>query len=68
MERVETYRSWRDKLLAELSKQICRPCTDERKKYGTLDYDNPLNCDCQCERVGKILKSVRIIDENLKTY
>ena len=60
--------TWRDKLLAVVSEQICIPCTDERKQQYNLDYDSPLNCGCRCERVNAILTNAKKIDEDIETY
>ena len=68
MESYETYQSWRDKLLTAIGNQICQPCEDPRKEKYALDFENPLNCSCCCERVESILENAKKIDEELKTY
>jgi hypothetical protein len=51
-----------------VSEQICRPCVDERKKNLIVDYDNPLECGCRCDRVNNILEHARKINEDMKKY
>ena len=66
MENRHIYKIWRDKLLAEVSETICRPCSDERKIHHSLDYENPLNCGCNCDRIEIVLRNVRQIDTQIK--
>lgn len=68
MKEINIYKSWRDKLLSEISEQICKPCIDERKKQYSLNYDNPLVCGCSCNRVEGILDNARRIDEDIKIH
>lgn len=68
MENIDLYKTWRDKLLAEVSKYICSPCTDKRKKQYNLDYKNPLNCGCRCEHVEIIIMNAKEIDDKIKKY
>ena len=68
MDNINMYKTWRDSLLAELSKYLCAPCTDERKNHYNLDYQNPLKCGCHCERVENILMSAKEIDNEIKKY
>jgi len=68
MDNYKIYQSWRDKLLTVVSNQICQPCEDPRKEIYVLDYENPLNCGCYCERVESILENAKKIDDDLKTY
>lgn len=68
MKNNDIYKSWRDKLLSLVSKQICIPCTDERKEQYILNYDNPLDCGCRCDRVENILANARKIDEDIEKY
>lgn len=62
MKNINIYKSWRDKLLLAVSKEICMPCAGERKEQYILNYDNPLNCGCNCVRVESILANVREIN------
>ncbi|RDH82493.1 MAG: hypothetical protein DIZ80_09405 [endosymbiont of Galathealinum brachiosum] len=66
MKKDNLYKSWRDKLLLYISEEVCRPCTDERKKQYTLNFDNPLLCGCRCNRVEGILENSKVIDEDIK--
>lgn len=56
----------RDTLLEAVSEKKCRPCKDERKKQFKLDYNNPLNCECRCESVDKILSRARNLHEDIE--
>ena len=66
MENYETYQYWRDKLLTEVSNKLCQPCEDPRKEKYALDFENPLNCDCYCERVESILEKAKEIDKDIE--
>jgi len=68
MESYEAYQSWRDKLLTAISNNICQPCDDPRKEKHALDFKNPLNCGCYCQRVGSILENVKNIENELKKH
>lgn len=68
MKDKDIYKSWRDQLLMAVSENICRSCTDERKKLYTINYDNPLECGCRCERVNAILEKAEQIDMDIKKY
>jgi len=68
MENYDTYQSWRDKLLTEISNRICQPCEDPRREKYDLNFENPLNCGCSCDRVEIILENAKQIDKELKTY
>lgn len=63
-EHKKLYRRWRDLLLQQV-KGICMECTDPRKEKAKLDFDNPLNCGCRCERVEGVLTRVEEIDKDL---
>ena len=66
MKNIDTYKSWRDKLLSMVSNNICMSCTDKRKEQYNINYENPLLCDCHCHRVENILEHVRNINEELE--
>lgn len=61
----EQLQRWRDKILHGVAEHVCRPCSDPIKKNAELDYDNPLNCGCHCERVEKILSRAADIDADI---
>ena len=68
MKNNNIYKSWRDKLLLKVSENICMPCTDKRKEQYNINYDNPIDCGCRCDRVNRILENVRFIDEDIERY
>ena len=68
MKEDDIYKLWRDHLLIAISERICKPCTDERKKKYTINYENPLLCGCRCDRVNEILEKARELDEDISKY
>ena len=65
-ENIRLYITWRDDFLKIISGNICRPCTDPRKQKATLDYENPLNCGCRCDRVESMLITASNLDTDIK--
>lgn len=64
-ENEQLYISWRDSLLKMIGENICQKCTDPRKKNITINIEDPLNCECRCERVNDVLSSAAKIDHDI---
>ena len=62
----KTTLQWEHDYLLHQVKKICLRCTDPRKARATLDYDNPLNCGCRCERIDVILYRARKLDNKIR--
>ena len=56
LKNIQFYQDSRDNLFNAIGQDICKECTDPQKVEIKIDYINPLNCECRCERVKDILK------------
>lgn len=52
------------KLAQDIRLFICGPCEDKRKKHHIINLNDPLQCECFCERVESPLSSLKRIIEN----
>ena len=68
LDNVEFYKNCRDEFLRAVSDEICRTCNKPQKNIKEIDYINPLNCECRCERVEKILVIASNIDTDIKNF
>ncbi|MCK5723924.1 MAG: hypothetical protein KAI84_15435 [Gammaproteobacteria bacterium] len=60
------YQENRDDLLKIVSEKLCISCTDPHKNNKKIDYINPLNCECRCERVDNIIEKASDLDNDIK--
>jgi len=58
----------RDDFLKKVSKDYCKTCTAMKKAKLNIDYANPLNCECRCERVERILVIASTLDNEIKNF
>ena len=59
------FRRWRDNLLHAVG-QVCRKCNDPRRENESLDFNNPLNGSCRCQRVETPLALAADIDTDCR--
>jgi hypothetical protein len=52
---IKFYQDSRDNLFNAIGQDICKECSEPQKAEIKIDYINPLNCECRCERVKDIL-------------
>lgn len=57
----------RDDFLKFITENYCRTCTDPRKKKVEINYDNPINCGCCCEKVKNLLSISSNLDISIKS-
>ena len=60
--------SWRDKLLNIIGNDICKICIDPRKNKAIINLEEPLKCECRCERVETVLTSASNLDSDIQSY
>lgn len=65
---IKLYKDSRDNFLKAISVDICKICTDPQKAKMKIDYVNPLNCECRCERVENLLITVSNLDVEINTF
>ena len=65
MEKKLVYLEWYD-LLIKSVRNICLNCTDPVKDEAIVNYDNPLNCECRCERINDIISKIEDIQADIK--
>ena len=63
---VKQYISQRDDILKIVSEDICKICTDPQKNKMAINYEDPLNCECRCNRVNNVLICASNIDSDIK--
>lgn len=67
-ENIKMYISWRDEFFKVVTEELCKKCTDPRKDKQTINYDDPLNCKCRCDRVENLLIRAANLDSDIKLY
>ena len=65
---VELYKSWRNNLLNIIGNDICKKCVDPRKNKAIINLEEPLKCECRCERVETVLTSASNLDSDIQLY
>ena len=60
--------SWRDNLLNIIGNDICKKCVDPRKNKAIINLEEPLKCECRCERVETVLTSASNLDSDIQLY
>ena len=63
---IQMYTSWRDDFLNIIGEETCKECADPRKEGKNINYENPLDCECRCHRVEKMLTAAANIDAEIK--
>ena len=59
------YEKIADELLGNLRDQICRPCVECGENLKEVNLENPLECECLCDKVEGMLKAARGIKDNI---
>lgn len=54
---------WLGKMFDIIVEGHCRPCTRPEKQHNSINYENPLACDCRCDDVGESLTRAKAIYE-----
>ena len=65
---IKNFIKSRDEFLNVISEVNCKTCNDPRKKEFNIDHENPLNCECRCERVEKLLAISYDLDRTIKSF
>ena len=68
LDNIEFYKNSRDDFLRTVSDKFCRTCNESQKNKKKINYINPLDCECRCERVEKILAIAANIDTDIKKF
>ena len=65
-ENIKMYISWRDEFLKIIGKKICWECNDPCKDKMAINYEDPLNCECRCDRVNNLITTASVLDADIK--
>ena len=65
---IKNFIKSRDEFLNVISEAYCKTCNDPGKNELNIDYENPLNCECRCERVEKLLAISYDLDRTIESF
>ncbi len=46
-------------ILAVVRDNICKPCVSQGLNMIDVDFENPLECQCRCEKVQELLNTAK---------